>query len=118
VLQSRLLTLLAVLSFAACTTGNSTKPTTRSNTTDAQTAQNFAAVIQKRVDAMKLVNEKNWPQAQVALQAVIEDKNFRNLPGDIQFQTLRTAGLVAAGVGRAEPLVASTQGDDQDRQYA
>jgi tetratricopeptide (TPR) repeat protein len=101
-LQSRLLALLAVLSFAACTVGNSTKPVVHSNTTDVGYARNMASLTQKGADAMKLVAEKNWPQAQIALQAVIEDKNFRNLPEDIQFQTLQLAGQVAVEHGQVK----------------
>ena len=48
------------------------------------------------------VAEKNWPQAQVALQAVIEDKNFQNLPEDIQFKTLQLAGQVALEHGQVK----------------
>lgn len=86
---------MTVLSFAACTTGNSLKPPVHPITPDVENAPNLQLVVQKGATAMKLVNEKNWPQAQVALQAVIEDKDFRNLPVDIQFQTLRTAGRAA-----------------------
>jgi len=100
-LQSRLLTLLVVLSFAACT-GNPTKPVEHSNKTNADNAQNLVSIAQKGADAMKLVAEKNWPQAQVALQAVIEDKNFRNLPEGIQFQTLQLAGQVAVEHGQVK----------------
>lgn len=101
-LQSRLLALLAVLSCAACTAGNSTKPAVHSNMTDVGYARNMASVTQKGAAAMKLVAEKNWSQAQIALQAVIEDKNFRDLPEDIQFQTLRLAGQVAVEHGQVK----------------
>jgi hypothetical protein len=93
--------LLVVLSFAACT-GNPTKPAEHSNKTDTDNAQNSVSIAQKGADAMKLVAEKNWPQAQVALQAVVEDKNFRNLPEDIQFQTLQLAGQVAVEHGQVK----------------
>ncbi len=62
----------------------------------------MASVVQKRADAMRLVKEKNWPQAQVALLAVIQDKNFRSLPEDIQYRTLWTAGRVFADHGQLE----------------
>ena len=98
-MQSRLLTLIVVLSLGACTAVNSPKRAVQSNTTDVGNAHNTASVLQKGADAMRLVNEKNWPQAQVALQAVIQDKNFRSLPEDIQYRTLQTAGRVAAEHG-------------------
>jgi tetratricopeptide (TPR) repeat protein len=99
VLQSRLLTLIVVLSLGACTAVNSPKPAMQSSPTDVGHIPNMASVVQKGADAMRLVNEKNWPEAQVALQAVIQDKNFRRLPEDIQYQTLQRAGLVAAEHG-------------------
>jgi tetratricopeptide (TPR) repeat protein len=92
---------MVVLSLGACT-GNSPKPAVQSNPTDVVNAAKMASLVHKGADAMRLVNEKNWPQAQVALQAVIQDKNFRSLPEDVQYRTLQTAGRVAAEHGELQ----------------
>jgi len=50
---------------------------------------------------MQLVADKNWPQANLALQAIIRARTFRRLPEDVQYRTLRTAEQVAVQHGSA-----------------
>jgi beta-barrel assembly-enhancing protease len=76
---------LAALCLAACTTGEVKKSSLGSEPIDEQ---------QQLTDAEKLVDEKNWPQAQTALRTIIEAPTFRRLPGPQQYQVLSTASDV------------------------
>ena len=44
---------------------------------------------------MVLVHGKEWPRALAALRAVIEARNFNNLPSDVKYEALSTASRVA-----------------------
>jgi hypothetical protein len=49
---------------------------------------------QRGIDADKALQEKNWPQAQIAYKAYIEGKGFGSLPKEIQFQALKNGAFV------------------------
>lgn len=65
-------------------------------------APNPFGLVDQLAEAMNLVKREEWPKAQAALQAVIEDKEFSSLSGDTQYHTLWTAGRVFADHGQLE----------------
>jgi tetratricopeptide (TPR) repeat protein len=89
------LALLAVLGVDACGPDHSTKPTERPTATTINVAPDLTAATDQLAGAMKMVAEKNWPQALAALRSMIEGKSFNELPMDVQYRALSTAGRVA-----------------------
>jgi tetratricopeptide (TPR) repeat protein len=98
--QIGLVTLLAVLSLAACAVRNPMKPASHPTETEVDHTLNSTAAMQQLADAMKLVADQNWPQAAVALRTLIDARTFRRLPGDVQIHTLRTAEQLALEHGQ------------------
>ncbi len=98
----RYLPILVAFAVAACAPSELAKPPDHPPVVVVAPTPDSGGINQQLADAMKLVAEKNWPQAQIALQAVIGDKDFRRLPQDVQLRTLRTAGEIAFNHGQAE----------------
>jgi hypothetical protein len=96
----RVLVLLAVFSVAACT---ATPPKLdQPMVVITSKAPNTFRLADQLADAMNLVKREEWPKAQAALQALIEDKEFSSFSSDTQYQILRTAGRVFADHGQLE----------------
>jgi beta-barrel assembly-enhancing protease len=92
--------LLAVCCLAACT---ATPPKSdQPMVVITSKAPNPFGLADQVADAMELVKREEWPKAQAALQAVIEDKAFSSFPSDTQYQVLRIAGRVFADHGQVE----------------
>jgi tetratricopeptide (TPR) repeat protein len=96
----RYIVLLTMVAISACGSTPGTKPIEPTARTEAGQASDSPAAAQQLADAMQLVSEKDWPQAQIALRAVIDAKTFGSLPGDVQYRTLRVAGHVFADHGQ------------------
>lgn len=95
----RTLALLAVLCLDACGLSQSTQLTGDSTAAGVNSAPESAAAAKRLTDAGQLVEQKNWPQALAALQSIIENKTFNDLPVDFRYRALSTAGRVAADHG-------------------
>jgi hypothetical protein len=90
----RFLVLLAVFSLAACTAAPP-KPG-QPMVVITSKAPNSLGLADQLADAMNLVKREEWPKAQAALQAIIEDTAFSSLSSDTQYHVLATAGRVFA----------------------
>jgi hypothetical protein len=93
--------LLAAIGLTACGPGYPTK----SGATATVAWPGAAAMStenEKLADAMKLVADKDWPKALIALRAVIEAEGFLGFTGEVQYRTLQTAGRVAYEHGQPE----------------
>jgi hypothetical protein len=86
-LKLRILAGLAVLVLAACGAGQPTKP--------AAHAADAPAPADQLAGAMSLIASQNWPDALVALRAIVESPSFRHMPEDFQYRALSTAGWTA-----------------------
>jgi tetratricopeptide (TPR) repeat protein len=96
----RVLVLLAVLNVAACT---ATPPKLdQPMVVITSKAPNTFRLADQLADAMNLIKREEWPKAQAALQALIDDKDFTSFSSDTQYQILRTAGRVFADHGQLE----------------
>jgi hypothetical protein len=71
-LKLRVLAGLAVLVLAACGAGQPTKP--------AAHAADAPAPADRLAGAMSLIASQNWPDALVALRAIVESPAFRHMP--------------------------------------
>jgi tetratricopeptide (TPR) repeat protein len=86
-------------------------------------SRDSAVSAQQVDDAMKLVADKNWPQALMALQSISEAKSFTSLSDDTQYRVLKTASNTALYHGTPElahqysvRLVSMRQADFDDWQ--
>jgi tetratricopeptide (TPR) repeat protein len=96
----RILALLAVFCVAACT-ATAPKPD-QPMVVITSKAPNPFALADQLAEAMNLVKREDWPKAQAALQAIIEDTAFSGLSSDTQYHVLWTAGRVFADHGQLE----------------
>jgi beta-barrel assembly-enhancing protease len=96
----RVLVLLAVVSLAACT-ATPPKPD-QPIVVITSKAPNSLGLADQLADAMNLVKREEWPKAQAALQAIIEDKEFSSFSSDTQYRVLWAAGRVFADHGQLE----------------
>jgi len=87
--------LLAAIGLAACGSGHPTKFADNPIATAIKDSPDSSVADQQFADAMKLVSDKNWPQAVVALQTIIEDRSFGGLSSDFKYKVLATASRVA-----------------------
>ena len=87
-LKLRILAGLAVLVLAACGAGQPIKPAAHAADATTAPADQLAA-------AMSLIASQNWPDALVALRAIVESPSFRHMPEDFQYRALSTAGWTA-----------------------
>jgi hypothetical protein len=83
--------LLVAVGLAACGTGHPTKSADNPIAGTIKDSPDSSVADQRFADAMKLVSDKNWPQAVVALQSIVEDRSFGSLPSDFQYKVLTTA---------------------------
>jgi hypothetical protein len=86
------LALLPVLGIDACSSDH----LERSTVTPAAVAPQVTAATDPLADASKWVAQKNWPQALATLRSIIDAKTFSDLPMDVQYRALSTAGRVAS----------------------
>jgi hypothetical protein len=112
-----ILGLLAILNLAACT-ASSPKSTSRPATVVASKAEDSDAQL---ADAMKLVSQKEWPQALAALRAIVDAKTFSSLPSDVQYRALSAASRTAIyhgpenlGYGYLDRVIAMPQAGYRD----
>ena len=87
-LKLRILAGLAVLVLAACGAGQPIKPAAHASDVTTAPAEQLAG-------AMSLIASQNWPDALVALRAIVESPSFRHMPEDFQYRALSTAGWTA-----------------------
>ena len=87
-LKSRILAGLAVLVLAACGAGQPIKPAAHAPDATTAPADQWAA-------AKSLIASQNWPDALVALRALVEAPSFRHMPEEFQYRALSTAGWTA-----------------------
>ncbi len=86
-MKLRILAGLAVLVLAACGAGHPTKPAVH--------ASDATAPAEQLAGAMSLIASQNWPDAIIALRAIVESPSFGHLPDDFQYRALSTAGRTA-----------------------
>jgi hypothetical protein len=86
-------------------------------------SRDSAVSAQQVDDAMKLVADKDWPQALMALQSILEAKSFTSLSDDTQYRVLKIASNTALYHGTPElahqysvRLVSMRQADFDDWQ--
>jgi hypothetical protein len=75
---------VALLGIAACLGACATR----------DPVKDVAAERQSGAEVSRLIVEKNWPQAQIAVQAMIASKAFGSIPGDLQYKTLWDAAVL------------------------
>ncbi len=85
--MSKTLAGLAVLVLAGCGAAHSTKPT--AHRADAP------APADQLAGATRLIASQNWPEAIIALRAIIESASFNRLPDDFRYRTLSAASWTA-----------------------
>ena len=86
------LALLLVLGIEACSSNRVTKPVENPATTGG--APDSAG--DPLAEPSALIAQKNWPKALAALKSIIDARSFRDLPLDVQYRALSTAGRVAS----------------------
>jgi hypothetical protein len=93
--------LLAAIGLTACGPGYPTKSGGTPTGVRPSATVDVSTENEKLADAMKLVAEKDWPKALLALQAVIEATTFASLSTDVQFRTCRRPGESRMSMGNS-----------------
>jgi beta-barrel assembly-enhancing protease len=94
--------LLPVLGIEACSSDHLTKPIERPTATPVIVAPDLRTTTDPLAEASKFVAQKDWPRALAALRSIIDAKTFNDLPPNVQYRALSTAGRVAGYHGPLE----------------
>jgi tetratricopeptide (TPR) repeat protein len=94
--------IVAMLTLTACGPNHPVRSVGAPSPVAASNTPEEALASQQLADAMKLVADKNWPEASQSLQRIIERKSFSRLSSDLQHKVLIAASEIALFHGSPE----------------
>lgn len=90
-----ILALILMLNLAACGPGHPIRSEEHPSAVPAKSVPDAILVSRQLADARKLVARQDWPEANKALQGIVEANSFTKVSGDLQHDVLTIAGRVA-----------------------